>query len=91
MCYTSGMTLENFARKKKHLFWSTKNYKGLSSASIVEGILNYGDMNDVQELIDLLGIQEVARIFQSHTKQKTRTNYRPEVVNYFRLFFHKYV
>ena len=31
---------------------------------MVEGILNYGDMNDVRELIALLGMQEVAKIFR---------------------------
>lgn len=76
-------------RKRKHLFWSTKNYDGLSNGAVVEGILNYGDMNDVRELISLLGIQEVARVFRDNTN-RARVNYRPEVINYFQLYFQKY-
>ena len=51
------MTIGDFVKKRKHLFWSTKNYDGLSKEAVVEGVLNYGDMNDVRELIALLGIQ----------------------------------
>lgn len=83
------MTLGDFVRKRKHLFWSTKNYDGLSNAAVVEGILNYGDMNDVRELISVLGIQEVAKIFRENTN-RARINYRPEVKNYFQLYFQKY-
>ncbi len=83
------MIIGDFVKKRKHLFWSTKNYDGLSNDAVVEGVLNYGDMNDVRELIALLGIQEVARIFRENTN-RARINYRPEVVNYFQLYFQKY-
>ena len=83
------MTLGDFVRKRKYLFWSTNNYDGLSKAAVVEGILNYGDMNDVRELIDLLGIQEVAKIFRENTS-RPRINYFPEIKNYFQLYFKKY-
>lgn len=83
------MAIGDFVRKKKHLFWSTKNYDGLSNAAVVEGILNYGDMNDVRELITLLGIEEVAKIFRENTN-RPRVNYDPKIVNYFSLYFQKY-
>ena len=83
------MTIGDFVKKRKHLFWSTKNYDGLSKEAVVEGVLNYGDMNDVRELIALLGIQEVAKIFRENIN-RARINYRPEVVNYFQLYFQKY-
>lgn len=83
------MTTGDFVRKRKYLFWSTKNYDGLSKEAIVEAILNYGDMNDVRELIALLGMQEVAKIFRENTN-RPRINYRPEVKNYFQLYFKKY-
>lgn len=83
------MTTGDFVRKRKHLFWSTKNYDGLSNGAIIEGVLNYGDMDDVRALFKLLGIKEVAKIFKEQTN-RTRVNYRPEVVNYFRLYFQKY-
>jgi hypothetical protein len=86
------MTVGDFVRKRKHLFWSTKNYDGLSNGAVVEAILNYGDMNDVRELISLLGMQTVAKIFYEKSKKSKagRQNYRPEVINYFDLYFQKY-
>jgi hypothetical protein len=84
------MELGEFVKKRRGLFWSTKNYDGLSEAVVVEGILNYGDMDDVRELIKLLGIQKVARIFYENTTNRTRVNYDPKIVNYFSLFFKKH-
>ena len=83
------MAIGDFVRKRKHLFWSTKNYDNLSKEAIVEGVLNYGNMKDVQELIALLGIKETAKIFYKQTS-RPRINYRPEVKNYFQLYFQKY-
>ncbi|OGH15199.1 MAG: hypothetical protein A3H50_00685 [Candidatus Levybacteria bacterium RIFCSPLOWO2_02_FULL_37_10] len=83
------MIIGDFVRKRKHLFWSTKNYDGLSEGAIVEGVLNYGDMNDVKELISLLGIQKVSKIFNEQIN-RPRINYRPEIKNYFQLYFQKY-
>jgi hypothetical protein len=84
------MTIGDFVRERKYLFWSTKNYNGLSNRAVVEGVLNYGDMNDVRELIALLGMQEVAKIFRENTN-RARINYDPKIVHYFSLFFQKYV
>lgn len=83
------MTLGDFVRKRKYLFWSTKNYDGLSKAAVVEGILNYGDMDDVRGLIQFLGLQEVAKIFRENTN-RPRINYDRKIINYFSLFFNKY-
>ncbi len=83
------MTISDFVNKRKHLFWSTKNYDGLSPEAVVEGVLNYGDMNDVRELISIVGMKETARIFSEQTN-RPRINYRPEVKNYFELYFQKY-
>jgi len=83
------MTVGDFVKKRKHLFWSTKNYDGLSNAAVVEGVLNYGDMDDVRELLSFMGIQEVAKTFRENTN-RARVNYDPKIVNYFRLYFQKY-
>lgn len=83
------MTTGDFARARKHLFWSTNNYDGLDHSAIVEAVLNYGNWVDVQELIALLGMGEVAQVFRENTN-RPRVNYRPEVVNYFHLYFQKY-
>ncbi len=86
------MTLGNFVKKRKHLFWSTKNYDGLSNEAVVEAVLNYGDMDDVRELISLLGIKEVAKIFREKSKKSKvgRQNYFPKIINYFSSYFRKY-
>ena len=83
------MTVGDFVKKRKHLFWSTRNYNGLSTGAVVEAVLNYGDMDDVRALIALLGIREVARIFYEHTN-RPRVNYDPKIIHYFSLFFQKY-
>ncbi|MEK7175533.1 MAG: hypothetical protein AAB693_01885 [Patescibacteria group bacterium] len=83
------MKLLDFIKNKKSIFWSTKNYEKLSKEAVVEGVLNYGNMDDVSELISILGIKEMANIFKKESK-KLRTNYRPEIKNYFTLYFKKY-
>ena len=83
------MGIGDFVKKRKHLFWSTRNYDGLSPGAVLEGVLNYGDMNDVKELLSLLGMREAAKIFHEQTN-RARVNYRPEIVNYFQLYFQKY-
>lgn len=83
------MNIGSFVRKRKHLFWSTKNYENISKEAIVEAILNYGDMKDVQELISLLWIKEVSKIFHEQIS-RPRDNYYPAVKNYFKLYFQKY-
>jgi hypothetical protein len=84
-----SMTLQEFARKRKELFWSVKDPGKLSTEAIVEGILNYGNWDDVQTLFKILGIKKVSRIFRKQTSG-WRTNYRPKIKNYFKLYFDKY-
>lgn len=87
------MTLASFVKKRRGLFWSTKNYDGLSPEAVVETILNYGDWDDVQTLIKILGLAKVAAIFRRKSKPSRvgRQNYRPEIIRYFNLYFDKYV
>lgn len=86
------MTIHDFIKKRKHLIWYVKNYDALDEASIVEAVLNYGDWDDFQTLLKILGIKKVAKIFREKSKPMKfgRTNYRPEVTNYFNLYFNKY-
>ncbi|MFH1187830.1 MAG: hypothetical protein V1688_03140 [bacterium] len=83
------MTIYNFIKKKPYLIWYTKNFDELSEDIIVERVLNYGDFDDVKKMISILGIKKVAHIFRSKIK-KGRNNYRPEIKNYFQLYFNKY-
>ena len=83
------MKINEFIKKRPYLVWYTKNYDGLSKETIVEATLNYGDWDDFKELVKILGIRKMAEIFRKQTSG-FRTNYRPEVSNYFRLYFNKY-
>ncbi|MBI2436450.1 MAG: hypothetical protein HYV41_01750 [Candidatus Magasanikbacteria bacterium] len=88
----SIMTMHEFIKERPYLIWWVKNYDKLSAESIVEATLNYGDWDDVQILIKILGIKKVARIFREKSKPSKmgRQNYFPEVKNYFSLYFNKY-
>ena len=83
-------SLYDFITKRKHLIWYVKDYRALNEESIVEHTLNYGDWDDVQEMIRILGIKRVAEIFRANAFRQ-RTNYRKQVKHYFDLYFNKYV
>ena len=83
------MTIQSFIKKRPHLVWSTKNFDNISEAAVVEAVLNYGDFDDVRKLFKILGLKKTATIFRKQAKQK-RSNYRPEIKNYFQLYFNKY-
>lgn len=86
------MTLEKFLKSKPYLIWYVKDISKVSHEAAVEAVLNYGDWSDVQKLIKILGIKKTAEIFKKKSKKSKmgRTNYRPEVINYFNLYFKKY-
>ncbi|MFA6376889.1 MAG: hypothetical protein WCX69_05835 [Candidatus Paceibacterota bacterium] len=81
--------INEFIKKRPGLVWSTMQYDKLSEEAIVEAVLNYGNFKDVNEIIRILGIKRVAEIFKQEANQK-RCNLRPEVRNYFNLYFKKY-
>lgn len=84
----------DFIQKRKHFFWYVPfdKLKNLKDESIVEHTLNYGDWDDVQTLISILGMEKTAKIFREKSKKSPmgRTNYRPEIIHYFNLYFNKY-
>lgn len=89
LCYDKNMTLAEFIKQRKYLIWYTDNYDNLGPESITEAVLNYGDFNDINELKKIIGIKKMAVIFKTAAKRK-RTNLRPEIINYFTLYFKKY-
>lgn len=86
------MTVHDFIKKRKYLIWWVKDYNKLDAESVVEATLNYGDWDDVQTLIKILGIKKVAKIFRAKSKPSKigRQNYRREAIHYFNLYFNKY-
>lgn len=87
------MTIHEFIKKRPYLVWYVKDLDKLDEASIVEHVLNYGDWNDVQEMIKILGLSKTAQIFykKSAPDKFGRQNYDPRVKNYFQLYFDKYL
>ncbi len=86
----SKKELTKFIKRRKHLIWYVRDYDALNAEAIVEATLNYGDWDDVQKLIKILGIKKMAKIFRKQANKKKRCNYYPEVKNYFKLYFQKY-
>ena len=89
---TTKQKLTKFIKKRPYLVWWVKKYSALDAAAIVEATLNYGDWDDVRQLIKILGMKEAARIFREKSKPSKigRTNYRPRASRYFSLYFNKY-
>ena len=87
----NSQVVKAFIRKHSNLFWyiPEDRKEDISEGVLVEFILNYGTMDDVTELLKVLGIDEVARVFFNATGRK-KLNYYPEIYNYFSLFFEKY-
>lgn len=86
------MTIHGFIKKRKHLVWWVKDYGALSVEAIVEATLNYGDWDDVQKLIKIVGIRKTASIFRRKSKPSPmgRQNYSPKTRLYFMRYFDKY-
>lgn len=86
------MTLHDFTKKRRYLWWWVEDLKGLSQESIVEGVLNYGNWDDVQTLFKTLGLKKAAAIFRKKSKPSKigRQNYRPEVKHYFTQYFKRH-
>lgn len=84
--------IHKFIVKRPYLVWYVKDLSKLDEASIVEHVLNYGDWDDVQEMIKILGMQKTAEIFRKKSAGDKfgRQNYRPEIKHYFNLYFNKH-
>jgi hypothetical protein len=86
--------INQFIHEHSNLFWYTPEDKKeeISHEFMVETILNYGDMDAVIQLFQLLGIKKVAKIFfDSMTlSNRRKANYHELTINYFTLVFRKY-
>ena len=80
--------LYDFISARKHLIWYVRDLRGLGEESVVEHTLNYGNWDDVQELIRILGMEEVARIFRKQMRTgRQKGNYHPKTRHFFSLYF----
>jgi len=82
--------LHRFIKKKPYLVWHVRDLNRLSEDAILEAVLNYGNFSDVQDVIDILGIEQAAYIFRKQTQGEKRCNYSAKTKNYFNRYFDKY-
>ena len=86
--------LKELIKEYSHLFWYTPQNKKehINEDQLVETILNYGDEKAIRSLIDILGIDKVAGIFnkQISTSSRRKNNYHELVSNYFQLYFKRH-
>lgn len=78
-----------FLKSRAGLWWWVKDATKLSDEALLEGVLNYGEWDDVLTVFKILGIKKAAAIFKKQTAGK-RVNYRPKTLNYFKLYFKQY-
>jgi len=80
-----------FIKERASLFWHIPENKKeeISHEFLVETILNYGQIDDVRKLFEIMSIEYVSQIFFKATKEKTRTNYFKPVMNFFTLYFER--
>jgi hypothetical protein len=81
--------IHEFMKKRPGLIWYVRDIDNLDDRSIVEHVLNYGNWDDVQEMIRIMGMERVAEVFRTWAFVP-RTNYFPEITNYFQLYFNKH-
>lgn len=86
------MTIYQFIKKRPYLVWYVKDLNKLSEESIVEHVLNYGDWDEVQTMIKILGIKKTAKIFRAKSKPSAmgRQNYSEKTKNFFNIYFNKH-
>ena len=84
--------LKAYKQKHTHLFWDVPTDKRaqVSDAFLLETILNYGTMDDVRELIAIMGKEQIAQLFFAQ-EGRAKNNYYPEIYNFFNLLFSTYV
>ena len=82
--------IKQFINEHSNLFWYTPEDKKeeISLEFLVETILNYGDLQTVKELINILGFDRLAEIF-SGLEGRKKLNYYPEIYHFFSILVNK--
>ena len=86
--------VKNFIRENGYLFWYTPEDKGekVTDELLVETLLNYGDLDQIRGLFNLMGMKNVAKIFFDSVSlnERRKNNYHELTYNYFTLLFNRY-
>lgn len=93
MLYLLRMTqvklARNLIKNKPYLAWDVGDVDKLSSLSVMEHVLGYGDWEDFINFEKIFGTKE-ARVMFEGLKSKKRVNLNPQTINYFSSYFNKY-
>jgi len=83
--------IKAFIHEHSELFWYTPEDKKeeISEEFLVETLLNYGDLDSILKLIELMEIKKVSEVF-FNTEGRKKLNYYPEIYHFFSLFFTRY-
>lgn len=83
--------IKKFIREHSYLFWYIKEEakERISLQLLVETVLNYGALEDVKKMFELIGIKKTSEIFFDQIN-RPRCNYFPKVKNYFSLYFERH-
>lgn len=57
----------------------------VSEEAVIEAVLNFGDFDDVKEIIGILGVEKTLAILH-HQIEQARHNYNPKIRHYFERF-----
>ena len=83
--------IKQFIKEHSSLFWYSPEDKKeeISNEFLVETIFNYGDLNDVRKLINIMGMDKLYEVFSGMHGRK-KLNYYPEIYNFFSMLVKKY-
>lgn len=83
--------VKSFINNRRSLFWyiPEEMKEEVSHELLVETIFNYGNLNDIVELIDIIGIEKLSEVYHG-VKGRKKMNYYPEIYNLFSLVVKKY-
>ena len=86
--------IKKFIRQNSSLFWYIPEGKKeeISEEVLVETILNYGDMEAVRELMNLMGVDKVAGLFfdMQHKSERRKGNIHEITAHFFTEFFKRH-
>lgn len=85
------MNRQQYIDAHQKMFWYTPEDKkpDISDSLLVETILNYGTLDDIRQLMEVLTPERTAEVFFSATGRQVQ-NYYPEIRHYFTLVLKKY-
>lgn len=88
---TNSPEIKQFIRQHQNLFWYTPDDKkeDISPEFLVETILNYGNMDDVRKLFQIMGIERLTEIF-SGLQGRKKMNYYPEIYHFYSILIQRY-